>query len=255
MKIGILYICTSKYTIFWDSFYRSAEKFLLPEHEKHYFVFTDSTINTYGNPLVTIIYQEKLGWPFDTLYRFKIFLKAEDNLLKMDYLFFFNSNLVIEQVVGDEILPSEDEELIVTRHPGFFAKKRKEFTYEKRKKSTAYISPKEGEVYIAGGLNGGTAQKFLKMAKVLSAKIDEDYTKKIVAVWHDESHINRYIIDKKVKILSPSYLYPEDKNIPFEKKIIILNKERFGGHDFLREISKNTAKSKISVFFNRLFSR
>jgi len=255
MKIGILYICTSKYIIFWDSFYRSAEKFLLPEHEKHYFVFTDGSINTHENPLVNVIYQEKLGWPFDTLYRFKIFLKAESDLLKMDYLFFFNSNLVIEQSIGSEILPSDDEELTVTQHPGFFTKKRKEFTYEKRKKSAAYIPSKEGEVYIAGGLNGGTTQKFLKMAKVLSAKIDEDYKRGIIAIWHDESHINRYIIGEKVKMLPPSYLYPEDKSMPFEKKIIILNKERFGGHNFLREISKNAAKSKISVFFDRLFFR
>ena len=252
-KIGILYICTGKYTVFWDGFYQSAEKFLLPELEKHYFVFTDGKINTYGSPFVKIIEQEQLGWPFDTLYRFNMFLKIENQLQEMDYLFFFNSNLVIVQTVGNEILPSEQDELVVTQHPGFFDKERKKFTYENNKKSTAYIAKNEGQVYIAGGLNGGTALNFLKLAKTLSQNIDTDYKKGIIALWHDESHINRYIIGKNVKILPPSYLYKQDSNIPFEQKILILNKDDFGGHDFLRQIQIPQKKTTIRTFFKNKF--
>lgn len=41
-KVGMLYICTGKYTVFWPEFYRTfAEKFL-PGCEKEYFVFTDA---------------------------------------------------------------------------------------------------------------------------------------------------------------------------------------------------------------------
>ena len=39
--IAILYICTGEYVLFWENFYASAEKHLLPDYEKHYFVFTD----------------------------------------------------------------------------------------------------------------------------------------------------------------------------------------------------------------------
>jgi hypothetical protein len=77
-----------------EGFYSSAEKYLLPDLEKHYFVFTDGEIKTFDNPFVHVLFQEKLGWPFDTLYRFHIFLKAEERLKEMDYLYFFNSNLV-----------------------------------------------------------------------------------------------------------------------------------------------------------------
>jgi len=49
-KIGILYICTGKYDIFWKDFYLSCEKYLLNDidengnkkFEKHYFVWTDA---------------------------------------------------------------------------------------------------------------------------------------------------------------------------------------------------------------------
>ena len=29
-KLGILYICTGKYDIFWEDFYKSCEKYFLP---------------------------------------------------------------------------------------------------------------------------------------------------------------------------------------------------------------------------------
>ena len=41
-KIGMLYICTGKYTVFWPEFYRSFEEKFLPGCEKEYFVFTDA---------------------------------------------------------------------------------------------------------------------------------------------------------------------------------------------------------------------
>jgi hypothetical protein len=248
-KIGILYICTGKYTIFWDDFYKSTEKYLLPELEKHYFVFTDGEINTYENPFVKIVEQKRLGWPFDTLYRFKIFLGIENQLQEMDYLYFFNSNLILLQNIGNEILPDEQDELVVTQHPGFYNKKRKKFTYETNKKSSAYIAENEGNIYVAGGLNGGRTQSFLKLAQELCKNIDVDFEKNIIAIWHDESHLNRYVIGKNVKVLSPAYLFPQDSTIPFEQKILILDKNKFGGHDFLRQVLKK--KSILKIFFCR----
>ena len=76
MKIGILYICTGKYDVFWNDFYKSAEQFLLPNSDKQYFVFTDSN-NIQSTDNIHKIYQEKLGWPKDTLMRFHLFLNIE----------------------------------------------------------------------------------------------------------------------------------------------------------------------------------
>ena len=41
-SVAILYIATGRYTVFWDYFYQSAEKYLLPVCNKHYILFTDS---------------------------------------------------------------------------------------------------------------------------------------------------------------------------------------------------------------------
>ena len=93
-KIGMLYICTGKYTVFWPEFYRSFEEKFLPGCEKEYFVFTDAPAIEYEDaPRVHRIYQEAYPWPYSTLKRFSIFLTQEDALRGMDYLFFFNANL------------------------------------------------------------------------------------------------------------------------------------------------------------------
>lgn len=41
-KVGILYVCTGKYDIFWPDFYETAEMLLLPDCEKTYLVLTDA---------------------------------------------------------------------------------------------------------------------------------------------------------------------------------------------------------------------
>ena len=93
-KVAILYIATGRYTVFWDYFYQSAERNLLPDCDKHYFVFTDDQelLNTSDTHNVSYILQNKLGWPHDTLMRFDIFLGIKDQLETFDFIYFFNAN-------------------------------------------------------------------------------------------------------------------------------------------------------------------
>ena len=54
--------------------------------------------------------------------------------------------------VGDEVL----SDLVATMHPyqSFYPKEQR--TYDRNPKSLAYVPPgKEGELYYAGGFNGG----------------------------------------------------------------------------------------------------
>lgn len=236
--IGILYICTGKYVVFWRDFYLSAEKNFIPNIEKHYFVFTDSSEIEFEqeNNNIHRFYQSDLGWPDNTLQRFHIFLNKEHEINRVDYLIFCNANLLFQEIVTEQnFLPTEQDRLIAVQHPGFFNKNRDQFTYDTNPKSTAYIPKNEGKYYVAGGLNGGLTKDFLKAMQVMEKNIDQDLGYDIIAKWHDESHWNRYIIGRSdVKILDPSYLYPEDWNIPFSPRIIVRDKSKYGGHSFLR---------------------
>ncbi len=238
MKIGILYICTGKYTIFWKDFYLSCEKYFIPEAEKHYFVFTDADSVDFAadNKNIHRIYQENLGWPGNTLRRYEVFLNSEDKIADMDYLFFFNANLLfLETITAPEFLPQNSEKIVACLHPGFYNKLEKDFTYEKNPKSTAYLA--NGKHYFAGGINGGVARDFVAVMKELDANIKTDLANDMIAVWHDESHWNCYVNKhlSVVKIISPAYLYLEDATLPFPKKILIRDKAKYGGHFHLRD--------------------
>ena len=239
MKIGILYICTGKYNIFWKDFYLSCEKNFIPEVEKHYFVFTDSPEIDFekDNKYIHKIYQENLGWPNNTMKRYEIFLNSKDEIEKMDYLFFFNANLLfLEKISTEEFLPIDREKLVGCLHPGYYDVPADKYPYEKSRSSSAYIDKKMGKYYFQGAINGGLTEHFIETIKLLNRNIGIDSEKGIIAKWHDESHWNNYLNNKLelVKILTPAYLYPEGTSLPFEKKILIRDKNKLGGHAKLR---------------------
>lgn len=229
-KVAILYICTGEYVFFWKKFYQSMKKHFLHDAETHYYVFTDAEhIYDEESPYVHKVYQKQLGWLYDTLRRFDMFLSVEKELEKYDYLFFFNSNLIIKRTVrSTEFLPTPREKLVFTIHPGQYAAEVKDYTYERNPESTAYIPEGEGKVYVAGGLNGGETKAYLDMVRELQRRIDKDEKKGIIAIYHDESQINRYVYElTDYKLLHPGYLYPEDWKVPYPKICFLLAKNKY----------------------------
>jgi hypothetical protein len=238
-KVGILYICTGKYEVFWEDFYKSFEEKFLNGCELHYFVFTDAE-HIYGeedNMRIHKKHIEALPWPLITLFRFKTFLSIEEDLTKLDYLMFFNSNMICNDNISvEEFLPRKEmgEELFVTVHPGYAHSLSCYMPFERSKKSYAYVPYNKSKKYVCGGVNGGTPEAFLRMSKILNRAIDEDLKKNVIARWHDESHLNRYIVDRTdVRILGPGYCYPCGKGYEYPKKILVTNKdEKFDVNDF-----------------------
>lgn len=158
-----------------------------------------------------------------------MFLQVRQELEKTDYIYFFNSNAEFKAPVGKELLPLNGEKLVGAEWPG----KRKPFKhpafypYERNKHSSAYIPPREDKPYIyyMGGINGGEAADYLEMAETLSENIHADYEKGIVALVHDESHINKYFRTHDCKVLSAEYCFPEEWiTCDFSPKIIFRDK-------------------------------
>ena len=222
-KIGLLIVATGKYINYVKPLIASAHKYFCTNHKVTYFVFTDGQVPE--DDTIVRIEQKRLGWPYDTMMRIAIYHKNRELLKDMDYLFATDADMLFVDTVGDEILSDR----VATQHPGFIGKRG---TYESRKESTAYIGHHEGRYYFAGGFNGGSSKEFLKMVAILSENIEKDLSKNIIAIWHDESHINRYFIDNPPTcILSPSYCYPENWNLPYHKRLLALDKN----HKSMRE--------------------
>lgn len=228
-KIAILYICTGQYAVFWEQFYKSFQKRFLKRSHKEYFVFTDAE-HLYGGESsdVHLIFQKRLGWPYDTLMKFEMFSRITDELNRFDYIFFFNSNSYCKRRITEKEFLPEKENLLFVQHPGMYNKPAEEYTYERDEKSLAYIPAGEGTVYVCGGINGGRTEAFLQLILELKHRIEEDEKRGVIAIYHDESHINRYVYEKMdYKLLSPAYGYPEGWRIPFPKKIILLDKSKY----------------------------
>lgn len=235
-KIGILYICTGKYHIFWDEFYKSANKYFCKNSEVHYYVFTEHPINTFGNEKVHHIVQPKLGWPYDTLKRFHLFLEQRPSLEQMDYLYFFNANMVFKKKIKEEeILPDDKGNgLVSVLHSAFYDHK---WTppFEDNQESEAFVETNMDLNYFQGCLSGGRTNDYLRMAEEIKIMVEKDLKKDIIGKWWDESYMNKYFILHPPKPLPPSYAYPQGGNLPMPVKIFMFEKQNFGGHDFLRQ--------------------
>jgi histo-blood group ABO system transferase len=224
-RIGMLVIATGKYNQFVPPLFKSIKKHFLKNHDVTMFVFSDKEMPKKDG--LIHIYQEHQGWPNATLLRYHVFYNNKNVLKGMDYLYYCDADMLFIDDVSDEILG----ELVGTIHPGYYNTQRG--TYETNEKSTAFVSKNENGNYYAGGFNGGTFVNFLKMSEIIKNNIDIDIKNNITAIWHDESHLNRYFIDNPPTVkLSPSYCYPEQWEIPFDKKLLALNKK----HSELRNI-------------------
>lgn len=230
MKIAILYICTGKYNQFFKGFYESAERYFLPNQaEKEYFVFTDD-LDLIRADNVHLNYKKCEGFPKDSLFRFDLFLSVKEELEKFDFCFFFNANMLFVDKVGEEILPEKNGLMAVT-HPGYYNRPAFLYPFERRLKSTAYIPPFKDEYrYYMGSLNGGKTVDYLKLVKSCSDNIHKDLDNGIIAIFHDESHLNKYMFEHACSTVSPAYAFPEGANIPFAPKIIIRDKTRIDSY-------------------------
>ena len=226
MKICILSIATNKYIKFVERLLDNIEENFLNGHEIQCLLFTDHEVETSDNVRVCKIDHEP--WPIPTLKRYNYFMKEKDFISTFDYCYYFDVDMGIVDKVGDEVL---SDGIVATMHPyqSFYPKEQR--TYDRNPKSLAYVPfGQEGEYYYAGGFNGGSTKEFLKMSEVIADRVNKDLEKGVIALWHDESHMNRYLIDNPPSLsLTPSYCFAEEQmqnpNYPYEPKIIALKKD------------------------------
>lgn len=220
-SIGILVIATGRYIEFVPALWESIKKYFLPEHKKTMNIFTDMDPPSDTHKIITA----PMKWPYPTLMRYHQFCLHQKQLLTFDYLYYFDADMLVVDTVGEEVLG----DLVATVHPGYWNGQRG--TYETRKESKAYVSEMEGKFYFAGGFNGGSSNSYLKMSNVIKTNVDIDEKNNIIAIWHDESHLNRYLINNPPSIiLSPSYCHANHLCPQLPKKIIALDKN----HDAYR---------------------
>jgi hypothetical protein len=234
-RVGIILIATGRYISFFEPVYQSYEKYFLPKYEKNYFLFTDSDKSFHPNVITYKI--ERKGFPDDTLYRYHHFMKIKKEVMeKVDVVYYTDVDMKAVFPIGDEILPNNEKPLIAVAHPGYFLRNRMG-TPENRMRSHAYIDPTEKRpFYVCGGVQGGLTKNYFEASENISNMIDKDSNKDIVAIWHDESYWNRYMVSNvnKFKFMAANYCHPEKTHRfglgNLQPKILALDKD----HSYFR---------------------
>lgn len=204
MKKTLLFtIATGEYyNLFVKNLFNS-----LNTHIKFDFDFICFTDNTQNDDIKKIKIKH-LNWPFGTLMRYHNIIDNKELFNSYEYVLYFDADmLVVSDIKKDDILG----EFVVVLHPGFYKKPLSEYTYERNKNSTAYMKETDGIDYYQGCIQGGTTNNFLKMCEHVKNNIDIDLKQNIIAIYHDESHLNKYtFLNIPDKILSPEYACPSE---------------------------------------------
>lgn len=226
-KVGLCITATNKYIKFVEPLIQSARKHFLKDHDVTYFVFTN---NTYECGTDTrLIYLQHKPWPLSTMQRFEAYKNSKEALSGMDYIFACDADMLFLDDVGEEVL----KDRVAVCHPLFWNNIEEGKTqYESNPISTAYMHKDESNNYFAGGFYGGKRDEFLKIVETCSTNMNKDYAKNYIAIWHDESHLNRYFTNNPpTVILEPSYCFPENhfkwikRPFPFKKILLALDKD------------------------------
>jgi hypothetical protein len=212
MKIAVCFIGTSSYINFFPEYYRSCEKYLLPGHEKLYLVFTDQPMLTTDNVKVFPIVHKK--YPYITLERWHALNMAREQIKDCDALFYIDADAKPVDTITPEDLFVPGKPYIGVHHSLHYLGLITEYpgSFDVNPQSHACVTPDmDSSIYYQGCVWGCAVPEIFHMLDTLQSRTDDDASRNVMAVWFDESHLNKFLIERKhqVHTLGPSYCYPE----------------------------------------------
>ena len=234
MKILLNLIATNKYLSFLDVICPSIEEHFFPDCEVTVLIHTNldlpdlskySRISFFKNGI------EHEPWPFTTLKRFEYFLSSKDLLSSHDYCFYVDVDSLFIGEINGSLLPKGG--MLGTIHPCLF---NGPGTPDRNPMSRAYIPVGSNNRYFCGGFFGGKSEDFIRTAEKIYSSIQDDLSRGIIAVWHDESHLNRHFFDSPPSVvLDVPFAVAENmtQRMP-NSKVLFLDKAAIGGHQFFR---------------------
>ena len=214
-KIAILTISTGKYIQLFENLKKTILINFLPNYEKTIFLFTDNDYVETNNIKIKKILH--LPWPLNTLLRFNYFNTIIEELKEYDLIYYIDSDVIIHNIINEEIFPNNSNDIVCVEH---FWEFKCSYPYENNKSSTAYVDVTDlnfNPEYCQACFFGAYKDVFFKLSDDLRNNINLDLKNSVISKWHDESHFNKYILNKSKKILNSSYNHPT--SIPLNQNL------------------------------------
>lgn len=221
--VGIIFVGTGKYHAFFEDFYYSVNKYFLPKHKKIFFVFTDAnnlSLDKFKKKRVILQEIENQEWPFPSLLRFNYVFENRRLFDATSHLFYIDSDLHPVNTIEEDEIFIDGKPHVAIQHPSYydqpFSGALHGWPFETNQASCASVQGvKDCDLsqYLCGGFWGGETRYILRMCGSLAVNVDIDLSNNVIAIWYDESHINKYLSQKREKInaLHPGYCYPKGR--------------------------------------------
>ncbi|XP_051947309.1 histo-blood group ABO system transferase 1-like isoform X2 [Xyrauchen texanus] len=228
ITIATTVFALGKYTRFLKEFLESAEQHYFVGFRVRYYLFTDQPeevpeIKLGEERYLTILKVPSLDrWQDISMGRMEILEKLTKSEVanEADYIFCLDVDTKFYGPWGVETLGR----LVAVIHPWFYDYPRDQFTYERRPESQAFIPVGEGDYYYTAAAFGGLFKEVHELTKYCRERQSIDASKAIEALWHDESHLNKYLLyNKPSKLLSPEYLWRDISSSTRHVKVIRLS--------------------------------
>lgn len=194
---------------------------------------------------ITIVEIPNLGWPEATLARYEL-ISGVVHDFKEDIFCYIDADMIANKNLNFEIrkaLKLRQDSFFAVSHPGYwrgsalnclptylnhpklilsdafrFFKFGGIGAWETNQESQAFVTRSKRINYVAGGLWFANSRIFANAVNELASQVEKDRREKgIVAIWHDESHLNSWITKNKVEILDPSWCFSSE--YPFLRKL------------------------------------
>lgn len=232
MKIAVITLATNKYKSFLHPLWTSIKKHFVPKAQKDFYFFTDEKLDWFDE---SVKYQhiDHEPWPYITLKRFEFISTVTKELSNYDYVFYIDSDMeFVDTLTNFDI---GHKKYYAVCHPSVVSDLNF-WPVETNSQSTAYIPERHRCMYVQGCMWGAKGSSIEYMVNTMKDNINTDLKNDVIAVWHDESHLNKFIVDHRTEasILSPSMAYPEHWRLPVNKLVIHKDKNmveypRFSG--------------------------
>ncbi|KPP59914.1 alpha-1,3-galactosyltransferase 2-like [Scleropages formosus] len=196
--------------VYLQDFLTSAEKHFMTGLPVTYYIFTDTpkwvpTIPlALGRTMKIIEVEGHDRWQDISMSRMKSIADVIESHIRHrnQYVFCFDVDQTFVGRFGSEALG----DTVALLHAFYYHRYQKEYSYDRNPKSVAYME--KGDFYYHAAIFGGTWQGVKNITESCYQGIVKDKENEVEALWHDESHLNKYFwLHKPSKILSPEYCW------------------------------------------------
>lgn len=239
-SIGMISIATNNYFEYWTNMLNSFSKTVKTIEGVTFYLFTDSPIKAmkvadgYPQYKFKIFTIPSHVFPEASLFRYE-FIQRESSQITSDLLIYIDADmLIVKDFIFELVRIVPNNQMMLVAHPGYWRPKNfllgrfylshpkyflkdlvRKFrlggigAWETRKKSSAFTPRSKRLHYVCGGIWLGQREIFLKLVEDLCLQVRKDQMNKVLAIWHDESHLNSWASQNSHFMLGPEFCYED----------------------------------------------